>query len=166
MLKAYPCDLAVLAGYMLIISSQMCETYDMINLHPALPGGPKGTWREVIWQLIEQKAVESGAMMHLVTPELDCGPVATYCRYNLRSADFDELWQQAERQSMQEIRETQGEYSLLFQKIRNEGIRREFPLIVYSLRSFIEGHVYIKDHAIYDKDHKLIDGYDISTVIK
>jgi phosphoribosylglycinamide formyltransferase-1 len=46
----------------------------MINLHPAAPGGPTGTWQEVIWQLIEGRAVETGVMMHLVTPELDRGP--------------------------------------------------------------------------------------------
>ena len=32
----------VLAGYMLIASPALCRKYAMLNLHPALPGGPKG----------------------------------------------------------------------------------------------------------------------------
>ncbi|GAH59253.1 unnamed protein product, partial [marine sediment metagenome] len=43
------------------------QRYNMVNLHPAAPGGPTGTWQEVIWQLIENKAEETGVMMHLVT---------------------------------------------------------------------------------------------------
>ncbi len=66
-------DLCVLAGYMLIAGKEMCLKYDMINLHPAAPGGPKGTWQEVTWQLIDNRAEETGVMMHLVTPELDQG---------------------------------------------------------------------------------------------
>lgn len=41
-------DLCVLAGYILIIGAEMCHRYNMINLHPAAPGGPIGTWQEVI----------------------------------------------------------------------------------------------------------------------
>jgi len=57
-------DLCVLAGYMLIVGEEMCRGYDMINLHPAAPGGPKGTWQEVVWQLIDSRAGETGVMMH------------------------------------------------------------------------------------------------------
>jgi folate-dependent phosphoribosylglycinamide formyltransferase PurN len=55
-------DINVLAGYMLIVGAEMCQRYDMINLHPAIPGGPKGTWREVIWKLIETGASETGPL--------------------------------------------------------------------------------------------------------
>jgi len=75
-----PADLCVLAGYMLIVGPEMCTRFNMINLHPAAPGGPTGTWQDVIWQLIKQRARETGVMMHLVTPELDRGPVVSYCR--------------------------------------------------------------------------------------
>ena len=67
-LKDFHHDLCVLAGYMLIVGAEMCQRYNMINLHPAAPGGPAGTWQEVIWQLIESKAETTGVMMHLVTP--------------------------------------------------------------------------------------------------
>ncbi|NIN00786.1 MAG: phosphoglycerate transporter, partial [candidate division Zixibacteria bacterium] len=67
-LQEFRPDLCVLAGYMLIVGPEMCQKYDMLNLHPAAPGGPAGTWQEVIWKLIETGAESTGAMMHLVTP--------------------------------------------------------------------------------------------------
>ena len=48
-------DICVLAGYMLIISKEMCRKLNTINLHPSLPKGPVGTWKEVIWNLIRHK---------------------------------------------------------------------------------------------------------------
>ena len=71
-------DVCVLAGYMLIVGSEMCRRYTMLNLHPALPTGPAGTWQEVIWELIESRADRTGAMVHLATEELDNGPVIAY----------------------------------------------------------------------------------------
>ncbi|MEE8369570.1 MAG: phosphoglycerate transporter, partial [Dehalococcoidia bacterium] len=44
LLEPHPFDLGVLAGYMLISTEVMCDRYDMLNLHPAAPGGPTGMW--------------------------------------------------------------------------------------------------------------------------
>jgi folate-dependent phosphoribosylglycinamide formyltransferase PurN len=81
LLDTYIVDICVLAGYMLIVGDEMCEQYKMLNLHPATPDGPKGTWQEVIWDLMKDRAVQSGVMIHLATPDLDRGPVVTYCTY-------------------------------------------------------------------------------------
>ena len=75
----------VMAGYMLVVSPAMCRRYALLNLHPALPGGPTGTWQEVIWRLLEDEAAETGAMMHLATAELDRGPVIAYFRFSPRT---------------------------------------------------------------------------------
>ena len=85
LLEPYPFDLGILAGYMLIGTEVMCERYDLLNLHPAAPDGPPGTWQEVIWWLMEQGAHHSGVRMHLATTELDMGPPVTYCVYPLRN---------------------------------------------------------------------------------
>ena len=58
-------DLIVVAGYMLFTAAELCQRFTMINLHPAPPNGPMGTWQEVIWQLIEQRASEAGAQIQL-----------------------------------------------------------------------------------------------------
>ena len=89
-------DLCVLAGYMLIVSEELCQKYDMINLHPAPPGGPTGSWQEVIWELIQNREDEAGAMIHLVTKQLDEGPPLTYCSFPIRGVEFDSLWENFE----------------------------------------------------------------------
>jgi len=155
-------DLCVLAGYMLIVGEEMCQRYDMINLHPAVPGGPEGSWQEVIWTLIENKASESGVMMHLVTPELDRGPVITYCTYPIRGESFDRYWREIDGRHVVEIKREQGESNTLFQFIRQHGLAREFPLIVSTLKAFSRGDVRIKAGKVLDRDGKSIPGYDLT----
>ena len=166
LLQDYTCDIAILAGYMLIVSDEMCQAYKMINLHPSLPDGPKGTWREVIWQLIDNKDDRSGAMMHLVTPDLDRGPVMTYCSFDIRGKGFDEFWQQTKGRTVQEIQIDEGEQNALFQKIRSEGVRREFPLIIYTLRAFSSEQIHIQDHHLYNKEKEALNGLNITDVVE
>ncbi len=165
LLQPYNPELCVLAGYMLIVSPELCTRYNMLNLHPAAPGGPTGTWQEVVWQIIEQKAKQSGVMMHLVTPELDRGPVASYCLYNLRGESFDPLWWQYEGMDAAEIRRAEGEANPLFQAIRAEGLKREFPLIISSIKAFSQHRVRIEAGKILDAHGKIIHGYDLSREI-
>ncbi len=138
-------DLAVLAGYMWVVSEEACESLPMLNLHPALPGGPKGTWQEVIWQLISARAQETGVMMHRVTPVLDEGPAATFCRFSIRGGAWDPLWEACERKlltrGLSALIHEEGEAEPLFRRIREEGVRRELPLIVYTLKAFAEGEI-------------------------
>jgi phosphoribosylglycinamide formyltransferase-1 len=159
-------DLCVLAGYMLIVGEEMCRRYNMINLHPALPGGPKGTWQEVIWQLIDAKATETGVMMHLVTPELDMGPPVTYCTLSIRGEPFDKYWHEIEAQSVEEIKKSQGENNPLFQLIRKHGLAREFPLIIATLKALSQGKVEITaDKKVVDYEGRPIKGYNLTDQI-
>jgi len=155
-------DLCVLAGYMLIVGEEMCRRYDMINLHPAAPGGPKGSWQEVIWTLIENKASQSGVMMHLVTPELDSGPVITYCTYPIRGEPFDNYWRELDSRPIAAIKKEQGEKNALFQLIRRHGLAREFPLIVSTLKAFSQGEVKIEAGRLFDHKGIPISEYNLS----
>jgi folate-dependent phosphoribosylglycinamide formyltransferase PurN len=161
-LEGFKQDLCVLAGYMLIVGKDMCRRYDMINLHPATPGGPKGSWQEVIWALMEDKASASGVMMHLVTPELDRGPVITYCTYPIRGEPFDTYWREIDNSSVAEIKREQGENNALFKLIRQHGLAREFPLIVSTLSAFSRGEVKIEAGTILDRSGKQTLGYDLT----
>ncbi len=158
-------DLCVLAGYMLIVGKEMCRNYNMINLHPARPGGPKGTWQDVIWKLIEDKAKETGVMMHLVTPQLDSGPVVTYCTFPITGGQFDRLWQNLGDRPAADIKREEGERNGLFQLIRQHGVARELPLIVATLKAFAEGKVAIKNGAVVDAQGRPIAGYDLSAEV-
>ncbi|MCD6472152.1 formyl transferase [Candidatus Aerophobetes bacterium] len=147
-ISKFDADLIVLAGYMLILGEKICKKYSIINLHPAAPDGPKGTWQEVIWNLIENKAQRTGVMMHLVTPELDAGPPLTYCTFSIRGENFDPLWKEMEKKlkikSLNQIKTEEGEDEPLFKKIREEGVKRELPLIVWTFKAFSEGKIKIK----------------------
>ena len=164
-LEGFDADLYVLAGYMLIVGEEMCRRYNMINLHPAAPGGPKGSWQEVIWQLIEAKAETTGVMMHLVTPKLDEGPPATYCTFPIRGKPFDEYWREIEEQSIAEIKRKQGENNRLFKLIRRHGLAREFPLIIATLKAFSQGKVRIDKGKMVGTDGKPIKGYNLTDEI-
>jgi phosphoribosylglycinamide formyltransferase-1 len=164
-LRDFQPDLCVLAGYMLIVGPEMCSHYNMINLHPAAPDGPTGTWQETIWQLMEQQAEQTGVMMHLVTPELDRGPVVSYCRFPIRGAKFDVLWQQLDGKSVSDIKKAGGAHSALFRLIREEGLKREFPLIIATIKAFSESRVKVVSGKAMDSHGKIIPGYDLTREI-
>jgi folate-dependent phosphoribosylglycinamide formyltransferase PurN len=139
----------------------------MINLHPAAPGGPTGTWQEVIWKLIEVKAQQTGVMMHLVTPELDKGPPVTYCTFSIRGRPFDGYWHKIEGRTVAEIKKAEGESNALFKLIRKHGLAREFPLIISTLKAFGDGKIRItRDKQIVDAEGKAIKGYDLTRDIE
>ncbi len=165
-LQGFHPDLCVLAGYMLIVGEEMCQKYNMINLHPAAPGGPAGTWQEVIWRLIETSAERTGVMMHLVIPELDKGPPATYCTFPIRGKPFNGYWQEIGRHTVAEIKKRQGENNHLFRLIRKHGLAREFPLIIATIKAFSQGKIKITgDKKVVDADGRLITGYNLTSEI-
>lgn len=138
-------DFGMLAGYMWVASAEFCERLPLLNLHPALPGGPKGTWQEVIWQLISARAAETGIMIHRATHALDEGPPLTYVRFSLRTPEFIPLWQECEKillkTHLKGLKESEGEENKLFKKIREEGVKRELPFIVWTLKYLAEDKV-------------------------
>ena len=166
LLNGFQADICVLAGYMLIIGPEMCQGYDMINLHPALPGGPKGTWREVIWELIASKASTTGVMMHLAIPEVDEGPPMTYCEFPIRDELFDKYWKEIEGLSVSEVMDQQGENNALFKLIREEGIKREQPLIAATLQAFSERKIRIENDKVINREGNILQGYSLTQQIE
>lgn len=151
LLDPYKPDICVLAGYMLIVGGTMCRRYSLLNLHPALPDGPTGTWQEVVWRLIESRATQTGAMVHMATEEVDRGPVISYCTVPLTGDGFDYHWQALAETDLDRIRESQGEEFHLFQAIRQAGYRREPYLLFETLRAVDEGRVAIRDGEVFEK---------------
>lgn len=145
-------DICVLAGYMLIIGEELCHSYNMINLHPAPPHGPVGSWQEVIRALIHSRAEQAGAMMHLVTPQLDRGPVVSYCLFPITGEPFNRHWQE-------------NNTAALFKLIRQYELAREFPLIILTLQALSLGKFSIKDGKVVDAQGKTISGYNLTEVI-
>jgi len=160
-------DLGVLAGYMLWMDDETCREYDMINLHPALPEGPKGTWEEVIWTLIREKAGEHGVMIHICTEEWDRGAALTFCGFPIRGPGFDELWEDMEEKiassSLDDIIREEGTDEPLFRRIREEGAKRELPLMVSTIGLFAGGRVSIKDKKLIEDGRVLERPYDMTS---
>jgi folate-dependent phosphoribosylglycinamide formyltransferase PurN len=120
-------DLGVMFGYMLIATEALHGRFRFINDHPALPDGPVGTYQEVILELMRAGATESGCMMNVVTAAVDRGPAVSFCRFPIRDAANEALWQG--RQPLPD------ESSPLFADIRRRGVERERPFLVETLRA-------------------------------
>lgn len=165
-ISLYSADLIVLAGYMLIFGKDLCRAHSVLNLHPAAPGGPEGTWQEVIWSLIAQKASESGVMTHLATEAVDKGPVVTYCLFPIRGRGFDQGWSQIGRSSIEDIQAQEGEANSLFMAIRKAQVEREVPLLLSTLRAFAEGRLRIKEGHVSFARKRSSNGYDLTKEIQ
>ena len=145
-------DLNVLAGYGLIFSPEMSRQHVALNLHPATPDGPIGTWQQVIWELIEKEATESGTMIHIATEDLDRGPPASYVSFPIHGQGYDELWAEVAGQDVDALKEHHGEELPLLQHIRTEGLRRERPLLLETLKVFASGRLRVANRTIVDNN--------------
>lgn len=150
-LEGYRPDICVLAGYMLIVSGEMCRRFSLLNLHPALPDGPIGTWQSVTWELIRQRSTRTGAMIHLATEELDRGPVVSYCTVPITGPDFDGDWRELDGVDLDEVMGAQGEDLPLFQRIRRAQYVREPYLILETLRAVADGRVTVGNGSALDR---------------
>ncbi len=159
LLSGFSLGVLVMAGYMLITSPAMARRFAILNLHPALPSGPTGTWQHVIWQLLEDEAGETGAMIHLATAQLDRGPVVSFNRFSLQGPGWDGLWDQFREKratmSVAEIAAADGESEPLFAEIRRRGEVREIPLLYQTLRQFAEGQLNTADGCVFAESSRL-----------
>lgn len=147
LIEPFEVDMTVNAGYMLI-APLLCREHLMINLHPALPDGPAGMWQNVIWELIEKGSDETGAMVHIVTEEVDGGPVLSFCRFSTRGSGLDRLWEQVAGRSVTRVKEEEGEQNALFTKLRQMGLLRERPLIVETLKAISLGEISLGNASV------------------
>lgn len=136
-LRAHAPDAAMLAGYMLVLSDVICDALPCLNLHPALPDGPIGTWQQVIHELIREQAERSGLVLQRVTTELDRGPTVTWMQYPIRGPGLDDLWRRADQDL--------GVEQALFDAIRKRGVARESAFVLESLQA-IASNPTLLDH--------------------
>jgi phosphoribosylglycinamide formyltransferase-1 len=165
LLAPYAYDVGMLAGYMLVTTPPLFESHPLLNLHPAAPGQPAGTWQDVTWKLIEQRVRYGGVRIHLVTAGLDEGPIVTYCVYPLRGGAIDSLWTASDSMAAEQ-RAAEGESLLLFQEMRRRGAARELPLVVETLRALADGRLRIDGGRAFAGDTQIVGGYDLTPEIE
>jgi phosphoribosylglycinamide formyltransferase 1 len=80
-------DLIVCAGYMRLISDRAVRRFQgkMINIHPSLLPAHPGL--DTHARVLAAGDAETGASVHVVTPELDGGPVLAQTRVPVRPGD-------------------------------------------------------------------------------
>ncbi len=167
LIAEHPFDVGVLIGYMLIFTPEIAARYPFINLHPATPTGPVGTWQQVIWELIDQRTKHSGVMVHLATDELDRGPVVSYCTYSLHGPTLDVLWDSIGDARVDELREDAGEEHPLFRTIRHAGVAREMPVVLATLQAFAQGRVRVEGHQVVDSRGDVLPaGLDLTSEVE
>ena len=166
LLSGFSPDLCVLAGYLLIFSAGLCAAFDSINLHPALPSGPKGLWQSVIWDLVQQDADESGAMIFLVTETVDEGPPVTFTRFPIKGERFDQAWDVFSKESLLDVRAREGNENHLFQLIRNEGVRREPVLLLETIKKFASGKLRINEGVLVGPNGRQLAPIDLTAQVE
>ena len=147
LIASYNTDIIVMAGYMLILSDILCNKFRFINLHPALPKGPKGTWVDVIKYLISNNVTESGLNVHVVTNKLDAGQSIGYCNFSY--GNFNEEWEEYYELS-NNSKKINYQNLKLFSLIRNQILDREKILLLCVIEEFLKNK------------HKLEDAFDDS----
>ena len=75
---------------------------------------------------------------------------------------WDDLNEKLKTQSLDDIIKSEGINNPLFKKIREDGAKRELPLIVETIRKFADGDVSIKDKRLYLNGKLLEKPYDLS----
>jgi phosphoribosylglycinamide formyltransferase 1 len=157
--QKHGCRIVVLAGYMRIVTHILRSHAPILNLHPAPPLGPIGTWQDVTWTLISVRARLAGAMLHIATKNLDRGPVVSYYTVPLDDDELAPLWfdfaEKLRTKSLQQIALEEGEREPLFKRIRERQFVREAPLLVVTLRRLLNRTLQIVHPS---KGEVLLDG--------
>jgi phosphoribosylglycinamide formyltransferase-1 len=117
LLTPYPAEVHLLVGYMLWVDDATAAALPLLNLHPALPGGPAGTWQQVIRAVQSQGAREHGATMQMVRPgqeNRDQGTPVAFFRFPVTP-------------------------TMSFDQIRAAGFHREPILLIETLKALARG---------------------------
>lgn len=80
-------DLLCLAGFMRILTPGFVSRFEgrMLNIHPSLL--PKYPGLHTHQRAIDAGDLDAGASVHLVTPELDAGPILGQARVRVQAGD-------------------------------------------------------------------------------
>jgi len=168
-------DLDLLLGDMWIWSASQCADRRGVNLHPALPTGPLGKmWFDVVWDLVSSEADVSGVMLHRVTPEVDRGPVVSYCRYGLHGPELDPLWASMPSCVEERVALIGTQRALkrdathpLFHALRTAGLAREMPLMLETVRAVAENRLRFEHGRVVDGQGRVLpEGLDLTRAVE
>jgi hypothetical protein len=109
-------------------------------------------------------------MIHLATPLLDAGEPVAYFRFPLSSPAFAAGWEQWERkrktQTLAQIQAQEGEAEPLFALLRAEELRREFPLILLTLKNLAAGAFQLRREGVSLAGKLIPEGIDLTEQVE
>ncbi|MEE8366352.1 MAG: phosphoribosylglycinamide formyltransferase [Gammaproteobacteria bacterium] len=138
-IRSFEPDYLVLAGFMRILGSAFIQANvdKILNIHPSLLPAYKGL--DTHQRVIENNETEHGVSIHLVTPELDGGPIIIQGRYPIDASD-----------------------TLADLKRRGHQLEhRMYPLVLQWLS---EGKLQIRDNSIVFEQHPLREPIEFENV--
>ena len=138
-ISKHPMDFGVLAGYMLIIDPQTCREHEIINLHPALPDTYKGTWEEIVGQVVDNNDERYGATIHVCSPELDRGAVIAYDSFDVGP-----------------LRPGCGSREELVKAVRAAEVRREAPLLMEAIKMIVGREIVLRGGEVLGPEGKRV----------
>lgn len=172
-------------GYMRIMTEHLYGRFDIVNLHPALPKiGPVGMWPGVMKEQAERPIDEfvfqknpemqrimsdrfnkAGGMLHLLSSELDRGPVLSWYEFSLDTPRLNELWiyvaNDVRNRGLAAAKEMPY-FAQLAAEIRREQVQGEHPLLVLTYSNLSRGNWAIRDRVLYVGDEPQPNGVDIT----
>lgn len=80
----------------------------------------------------------------------------------IRGKHFDKYWQEIGNTPLAEIKRSQGEDNALFKHIRQQGLAREFPLVVLTLKALSKMEVRVEEGKIVGSRGNQIASHDLS----
>ncbi len=194
LLKLLPPDvkLYLSVGYMQILSSELLNALDVLNLHPAIPHiGPIGMWPKVMEEQAERPLpyllavpqerlaqeipnimnisyLKAGGMLHLATEQTDRGPVISWYEFPLSSESLTPLWVEVTSAvRMHGLERVKGEpiWKALVSQIRREQFAGETPLLLLTLERLSQGLWEITEKTLYIQGKPYPQGYCLNREI-
>jgi len=179
-------------GYMQILSAEILNALDVLNLHPAIPQiGPIGMWPKVmeeqalrplpyllavppeklaqeIPQIMSISYLKAGGMLHIATEQTDRGPVIAWYEFPLSSARLTKLWVEVTElvraEGLERVRR-EPIWKELVQQIRREQFQYETPLILITLAKLSAGLWEIRERTLYIDGQPYPHGYCLNREI-
>ncbi len=179
-------------GYMQILSAEILNALDVLNLHPAIPQiGPIGMWPKVmeeqalrplpyllavppeklaqeIPEIMNISYLKAGGMLHIATEQTDRGPVISWYEFPLSSERLTKLWVQVTElvrsEGLERVRR-EPIWKELVQQIRREQFQYEMPLILITLAKLSAGLWEIRERTLYIDGQPYPHGYCLNREI-
>lgn len=177
-------------GYMQILSAELLNALDVLNLHPAIPQiGPIGMWPKVMEEQAERPLpyllavphehlaqeipnimnisyLKAGGMLHIATEETDRGPVISWYEFPLSSERLTKLWIEVTalvREHGLERAKQELTWKELVQQIRREQFAGETPLLILTLERLSWGLWEIRERTLYIEGKPYPHGYCLNS---